>query len=275
MSDNIKKEHRELSLEEMKSLTPEELFKEFMWIAEVTVNRRFNSKGFYDAHILSKDEVIQFALIGVWDACNSYDFSKATSPNSFRNYCISMSYNRVRDYSRDNSLRVVVKRDRKKVELDSFDVPVGSEAGGTLELHDVVPSEELYTTYKDYRGEFYNTLSEENKMVIDMYIVDSDLKKISTILGNTRQSISQRLMRIRKNLINDIYSICEDDIIKILTLKILKKNEEEISKVMKLEYRKVEQLLRKYKRDILKSNFLAQEEDLVLLDYLTRYLNNN
>ena len=247
----------------MKSLTPEELFKEFMWIAEVTVNRRFNSKGFYDAHILSKDEVIQFA------------FSKATSPNSFRNYCISMSYNRVRDYSRDNSLRVVVKRDRKKVELDSFDVPVGSEAGGTLELHDVVPSEELYTTYKEYRGEFYNTLSEENKMVIDMYIVDSDLKKISTILGNTRQSISQRLMRIRKNLINEIYSICEDDIIKILTLKILKKNEEEISKVMKLEYRKVEQLLRKYKRDILKSNFLAQEEDLVLLDYLTRYLNNN
>ena len=69
----------------------------------------------------------------------------------------------------------------------------------------------------------------------------------------SRQSVRQRLERQRLATINTLFASVDDDIRELVSLKLLKKTDEEISKALNMEEQKVKQSLRKYNRDIKKA----------------------
>ena len=256
---------------EVASMSPEERFETHKWIADNTANKSFaHNKDYLDSHLLSRDEVLQFSMIGLWEACQKFDETKTDSP--FRNYCIAMSLNKIRDYIRNNSLRMIDKRNRVQESFKSFDAPV-SDGEEEISAYDVLPDENPKMPYSSYKGELYLELSEENQGIVDLYILGKDMSTIAREKNMSRQSVYQRLERQRNLVINTLFASVDEDIREIVALKLLKKTDEEISKALNLEERKVKQIIRRHNRDIKKAFLLGGSiEDFNLLDGLTRHL---
>ena len=119
----------------------------------------------------------------------------------------------------------------------------------------------------------YNSASKENQEIIDMYVSGMDMSTIARAKDMSRQSVRQRLERQRLATINTLFASVDDDIRELVSLKLLKKTDEEISKALNMEEQKVKQTLRKYNRDIKKAFINGGSiEDFNLLDGLTRHL---
>lgn len=260
--------------EEINNMTFAERFETHKWIANNTANKSFaHNKSYLEAHVLSREEVLQFALIGLWGACVSFDNTKTES--SFRNYCISMVLNKIRDDIRNNSLRVVNKRERLQENFQSFDAPLSGEGDEDLSPYEVLEDENPTLPLTCYKGVFYNNIEDKkNRDIIDMYVGGMEMSSIATVLNTTRQAVYQRLDRQRIALMNSLFANVDKDIRELVILKLMRKDDEEIAKMLQLEERKVKQLLRKHNRDIKKAFFIGgSQEDFNLLDELTKFLN--
>lgn len=260
--------------EEINNMTFTERFETHKWIASNTANKSFaHNKSYLEAHVLSREEVLQFALIGLWSACVSFDSTKTES--SFRNYCISMVLNKIRDDIRNNSLRVVNKRERLLENFQSFDVPLSGEGEEELSPYEVLEDENPMLPLTCHKGAFYSSIEDKkNRDIIDMYVGGMEMSSIATVLNTTRQAVYQRLDRQRIALMNSLFANVDKDIRELVILKLMRKDDEEIAKMLQLEERKVKQLLRKHNRDIKKAFFIGgSQEDFNLLDELTKFLN--
>lgn len=267
----MNKQIKKYTNQEVSLMTPEERFETHKWIANNTANKSFaHNKSYLDSHVLSRDEVLQFSMIGLWEACQKFDASKTDSP--FRNYCIAMSLNKIRDYIRNNSLRMVDKRNRIQESFKSFDAPV-NDGEEEVSAYDILPDENPTLPYSSYKGEIYYSFTKENQGIVDLYILGKDMSTIAREKEMSRQSVYQRLERQRNLVINTLFSSVDEDIREIVALKLLKKTDEEISTALGLEERKVKQIIRKHNRDIKKAFLLGGSiEDFNLLDGLTRHL---
>ena len=268
------KKKKNYTHEEINNMTFAERFETHKWIANNTANKSFaHNKSYLEAHVLSREEVLQFALIGLWGACVSFDSTKTES--SFRNYCISMVLNKIRDDIRNNSLRVVNKRERLQENFQSFDVPLSGEGEEDLSPYEVLEDENPTLPLTCYKGVFYNNIEDKkNRDIIDMYVGGMEMSSIATVLNTTRQAVYQRLDRQRIALMNSLFANVDKDIRELVILKLMRKDDEEIAKMLQLEERKVKQLLRKHNRDIKKAFFIGgSQEDFNLLDELTKFLN--
>lgn len=253
-------------------MTPEQRFESHKWIANNTANKSFaHNKDYLSSHVLTREEIVQFSMIGLWDACVSYDATKTNS--SFRNYCISMSLNKIKEYIRNNSLRLTNKRKRIQESFKSFDAPVSGDGEEELNAYDILADDNPIMPHSSYKGEMYNSASKENQEIIDMYVSGMDMSTIARAKDMSRQSVRQRLERQRLATINTLFASVDDDIRELVSLKLLKKTDEEISKALNMEEQKVKQTLRKYNRDIKKAFINGGSiEDFNLLDGLTRHL---
>ena len=133
----------------------------------------------------AKDEDLkQEALMGLWQACLTYDESKS----KFSTYAVSCMLNKMKVWLRDRS---------KHPDTVSLNSPVGGyeEEGLTLEdtIEDPVPAiDEGYIDLKD----FLASLSERDQKIVKLRMQGLTQKQIAQELGMTRVNCSMRLTRI-------------------------------------------------------------------------------
>lgn len=133
----------------------------------------------------AKDEDLkQEALIGLWQACLTYEESKS----KFSTYAVSCILNKMKVWLRDRS---------KHPDTISLSTPIGGyeEEGLTLEdtIEDpVLAIDEGYIDLKD----FLASLSERDQKIVKLRMQGLTQKQIAQELGMTRVNCATRLSRI-------------------------------------------------------------------------------
>ena len=130
------------------------------------------------------EDLKQEALLGLWQACLSYDQQKAMF-STYASHCIH------------NRLRVWFRERNKHPDTVSLNSPVGGyeEEGLTLEdtIEDPVPSiDEGYIDLKD----FLASLSERDQKIVKLRMQGLTQKQIAQELGMTRVNCAMRLSKI-------------------------------------------------------------------------------
>lgn len=161
----------------MKRTELEELFNENKELAYFTLWKHYPT--------FAKDEDLQQeALLGLWQACLSYDKSKS----QFSTYAVSCMLNKIRVWIRDRS---------KHPDTVSLSTPIkgyeeeGMTLGDTIE--DPVPSiDEGLIDLKSFIG----SLQERDQRILKLKAQGLKQRQIAQELGMTRTNCAMRLSRI-------------------------------------------------------------------------------
>lgn len=133
----------------------------------------------------AKDEDLkQEALLGLWQACLTYDESKS----KFSTYAVSCMLNKMKVWLRDRS---------KHPDTVSLSTPIGGyeEEGMTLEDTIEDPVISIDVGYLDLKN-FIESLSPRDQQIVKLRIQGLKQIQIAQELGMTRTNCAMRLSRI-------------------------------------------------------------------------------
>lgn len=181
----------------------EELYFEYEKYIEQTIQRQFPlHQSFTAAHGLSKDDLIQYGKIGLYRACKTFDEKKGTS---MRNYAIQNIIWMINDELPKDSLNNIDNKSLILMDKNSLDLPVSSENGEELCLHDVVGKKEagyVEIEAEDILDSLGNRLPEQLFKVVEMRYKGHTYKEIGNELGVTAQYCSALLNKNKSNVRN-------------------------------------------------------------------------
>jgi RNA polymerase sigma factor (sigma-70 family) len=180
---------------EEKELTPEELFEKHKHYAERTLYRMYyNPKGIAQQHRVEFSDLLQFAYMGLWKACLSYDSTKG----KFMTHAImNIKWNVNNGLTRHcQIIRYAINRkieNKDKFRLMSADEKVGNDGEGHV-YHDIMPSEyecdfadEIVRKLdsKEFIKALYSVASDKEREIIDYKLKGLSSPKIGEAMNLT------------------------------------------------------------------------------------------
>lgn len=179
------------------SLTQEqnELFEENKNLAYATVHRRFSNPVFHDTHGISKEDLFQYGLIGLYNACKNYDASKGIKFSSFAInnivWCINVE-------ARRDSISNVDSQSFELLDKASLDyILYESEHGEETTMHDILEYREDRYSELELNDSIDSLDEHVGKGLTDMVrlrMENHTFKEIGEKIGMTHQGVRQRLM---------------------------------------------------------------------------------
>jgi RNA polymerase sigma factor (sigma-70 family) len=186
------------------SRTAEDLYHEYEHYATETLYRMYeNPNNIAKSHRIEFEDMLQFAKIGLYNACLSYDPSKAKFSTYAINtikYAVKTSLNRETRIFKYNMNKAATERD--KYQLLSCDENIkGTE--GDLTLHDLIGNG--YVLEDDAANREYVRYIEDNiepdiLEMIKMKSKNVSLSKIGEKFGLSGERIRQKIVSVRKQL---------------------------------------------------------------------------
>lgn len=185
----------------------EKLYFENEKYIEQTIQRQFpNHQTFIAAHGLSKDDLIQYGRIGLYRACKTYDSSKGYQ---MRSHAIRNIIWMINDELTKDSLNNVDNKSLILMDKNSLDLPVSSENGEELCLHDVIGKKEsgyIEIEAKNILDSLGNRLPEQLFKVVEMRYKGHTFAQIGEELGVTAQYCSKLLKNNKSNVKDLIFA---------------------------------------------------------------------
>lgn len=179
------------------------LFDEHETLVYATVEKRFNSQSFRNAHILTKDDLHQYGRLGLLHACRTYDKNRNTK---FRSYAISNIAWSISVESKRDSLSNRTTENFDLVDRVSLDEELENDSDAAANtLHDIVESYELgyeEVEFNDLLDNMRRELPEALVKIVEMRLDGYVYVDIAKALGVTQQAVRQRLMTNKSKIVD-------------------------------------------------------------------------
>lgn len=176
------------------------LYEENEVLVHSTVQKRFDSEAFRRVHMLSRDEIIQFGRMGLFQACKTYDKSKGSA---FQTYAIDNIVWSIKNESRRYSLCSINNSSLKLVDrINMEDSLVNQPKGETL--HDIIESRENgfeQVENKSFIENVKENISERLANTLKLRMQGLTYEEIADSLGISKQAVQSHLRRNRKELV--------------------------------------------------------------------------
>lgn len=177
-----------------------ELYDKHEKLVHATVHKRFGDPSYMKAHGLSRDDLIQYGRIGLFNACKTYDKTKRTS---FRSHAINNIVWFIQDEAKRDSLNNINNSSNELLEKTSMDVPISDDLG-EVNLHDIIEYTEVGFNEFDVENFLKNigeSISQDLEVVVRLRMSDFSFSDIGAEMGISKQAASQLLKRNREKLV--------------------------------------------------------------------------
>lgn len=144
--------------------------------------------------LLTDEDMIQEAKIGLWKACIAFREEKGYS---FSSYAYKVIYNAILSALKKNSRRI---EGRSEVTTLSIHQPINPE-DPELTYEDILLGQEDFEYRKSEQMDFiFRTLSAKERPICKMIMNGMTRCEVAKVFGVSRQCINAKVMKIRKKL---------------------------------------------------------------------------
>lgn len=144
--------------------------------------------------LVTDEDMIQEAKIGLWKACITFREEKGYS---FSSYACKVIYNTILSVLKKNSRRI---EGRSEVTMLSIHQPINPE-DPELTYEDVLLGQEDFEYRKSEQMDFiFQTLSAKERSICNMIMNGMTQCEVADVFGVSRQYISSNVIKIRKKL---------------------------------------------------------------------------
>ena len=160
-------------------------------------------KSFAATHGLELDDLIQYGRIGLYGACKSFDEAKGMS---MRSHAIQRIIWMINDELTKDSLNNIDNKSLVLLDKNSLDLPVSSENGEELCLHDVIGEEENGYVEIEVEGilnSLGNKLPDQLFKVVEMRYKGHTFKEIGAELG-VSDKYCHALLNRNKSIVSNL-----------------------------------------------------------------------
>lgn len=178
-----------------------QLYEENEVLVYSTVQKRFDSEAFRKAHMLSRDEIIQFGRMGLFQACKTYDKTKGSV---FQTYAINNIIWSIKNESRRYSLCSINDSSLELIDRISMEDSLSGQISGET-LHDIIESRENgFTELEDklFIESVRENISERLANTLELRMKGLTFEEIADSLGISKQAVESHLRRNRKKVVN-------------------------------------------------------------------------
>lgn len=200
---------------------PEELFNKHEYWARITIHRMFPEPNTYAmSKGLQIDDLYQFARIGLWNGCKSFDETKGNG--TFRGHAIrNIKWYVLRAIQIQNSKFQYYKSrpndDENRVNVLSINAKLNWVDSDELTYEDVLSSDNIYNFEStNPEAELFSSFGEQeilrvlkpkDKELVQMRVDGLTYQEIANYYCTSRQNIQAKLKRIQRKL-NTIGVVC-------------------------------------------------------------------
>lgn len=185
----------------------EQLIEKYKYLVPITISKRFNAEGFLKYHGLGKEDLVQFGMIGLSVAINTYDPNRGAK---LKSHIISCIYRYIIDYSQKDSLYNKNNYSYDLIKTVSLDTEKSDE--GDSYSRDAIESEylkdngfiresEINIMFERLEG----ILPEKVMKIIGLRLRGYSNLEVSEMEGVTRQAVQRMLKRHKRYILNAIY----------------------------------------------------------------------
>ena len=185
--------------EQFENKETDDLLRQFSYLVDVTVNKKYSNPSFLNAHMITKDEIHQLGLIGLYNAIESFDVSKGSK---FQTYAI----NHINWYIMNNASAISLRSENNSTyefgEISSsLDSTVEDSEGEEVSLHETIQCDkETYQLEDHINLTQIKKRSEKIHDIVCKKLQGYTNKEIAEEYNVTHQNIS-KLLRENKQLI--------------------------------------------------------------------------
>lgn len=177
----------------------EKMYEENERLVSITVNRRFSNSRYIQHHMLTRDDLLQYGRIGLYNACRTYDSSKGAL---FQNHAIRCIIGSIMNESKKDSLRNESNFSNTLIDSLSMDTPIHSEEG-EYTISDILEDERNHF-YKIEERELIEDIEREISpriaKMVRLRLEENTYEQISKKLGISRQAVSQEIKKHRSRI---------------------------------------------------------------------------
>lgn len=163
---------------------------------EENINLTYSTLNKYFFQYRNDEDFQELALIGLWEACKTFDENKK---NSFSTYAVKCIKNRILNE---------IKKDRElsnNIEIVSLDNPITADGKTTykenFENHNLLRN--VVNKEYDFKKAFESLTSEERKL-FNYFLSDLSHSEIAKKYGASRQAIERKFKKIKRKMSKEL-----------------------------------------------------------------------